>query len=42
MTGDELSLAGHKSRGYPGYELTNSVCVLPQSPITYVSVGGGA
>ena len=40
MTGGGLSPAGHKSRGYPGYELTNSVRVLPQPPITYVSVGG--
>ena len=39
-TGGGLSPAGHKSRGYPGYELTNSVRVLPQPPITYVSVGG--
>ena len=38
MTGGGLSPAGHKSRGYPGYELTNSVRVLPQPPVTYVSV----
>ena len=39
MTGG-LSQSGHKLRGYPGYELTNSVRVPPQPPITYVSIGG--
>ena len=38
--GGGLSLAGHGSRGYPGYELTNSVRVLPHPPIIRVSVGG--
>ena len=37
MTGGGLSPAGHRSRGY---ELTNSVRVLPQPPIICVSVGG--
>ena len=40
MTGGGLSPAGHKSKVYPGYELTNSVRVLPQPSIIYVSVGG--
>ena len=38
--GGGLSSAGHGSRGYPGYELTNSVRVLPHPPIIRVSVGG--